>query len=76
MTLALALSHTRDCAPPNPSFRLVLHRYDRVTADGRLEQSETWEALLALSCCRFRGHEDRIVTKEPESGYDETEVQP
>ena len=29
-----------------------------------------------LSCCRFRGHEDKIVTKEPESGYDETEVQP
>ena len=29
-----------------------------------------------MSCCRFRGHEDKIVTKEPESGYDETEVQP
>ena len=29
-----------------------------------------------LACCRFRGHEDKIVTKEPESGYDETEVQP
>ena len=29
-----------------------------------------------LSCCRFRGHEDKIVTKELESGYDETEVQP
>jgi hypothetical protein len=25
---------------------------------------------------RFRGHEDKIVTKELESGYDETEVQP
>src|SRR5690606_12066729 len=30
----------------------------------------------SLSCCRFRGHEDKIVTKELESGYDETEVQP
>ena len=29
-----------------------------------------------LSCCRFRGHEDKIVTKELESGYDETKVQP
>ncbi len=38
------------------------------------------QGLLAffeeLSCCRFRGHEDKIVTKELESGYDETEVQP
>jgi hypothetical protein len=29
-----------------------------------------------MACCRFHGHEDKIVTKEPESGYDETEVQP
>jgi len=29
-----------------------------------------------MSCCRFRGHEDKIVTKALESGYDETEVQP
>ena len=29
-----------------------------------------------MACCRFRGHEDKIVTKELESGYDETEVQP
>jgi hypothetical protein len=29
-----------------------------------------------LSCCLFRGHEDKIVTEELESGYDETEVQP
>ena len=28
----------------------------------------------ALACCRFRGHEDKIVTKGLESGYDETEV--
>ena len=31
---------------------------------------------LTLSCCRFRGHEDKIVTKELESGNDEAEVQP
>ena len=31
---------------------------------------------VAMACCRFRGHEDKIVTKELESGYDETEVQP
>ena len=31
---------------------------------------------LRVSCCRFRGHEDKIVTEELESGYDETEVQP
>ena len=30
----------------------------------------------AMSCCRFRGHEDKIVTKELECRYDETEVQP
>ncbi len=29
-----------------------------------------------MACCRFRGHEDKIVTMELESGYDETEVQP
>ena len=29
-----------------------------------------------LACCRVRGHEDKIVTQELESGYDETEVQP
>ena len=29
-----------------------------------------------VSCCRFRGHEDKIVTKELECRYDETEVQP
>ena len=27
-----------------------------------------------VACCRFRGHEDKIVTKELECGYDETEV--
>ena len=35
------------------------------------------EALITVvSCCRFRGHEDKIVTKEPERANDETEVQP
>lgn len=29
-----------------------------------------------MSCCRFFGHEDKIVTKELECRYDETEVQP
>jgi hypothetical protein len=28
-----------------------------------------------VACCRFHGHEDKIVTDEPENGYDETEVQ-
>lgn len=46
---------------------------------------ETWQIPLEellpskkvpVACCRFRGHEDKIVTKELESGYDETEVQP
>ena len=32
--------------------------------------------LRLMACCRFGGHEDKIVTHEPESGYDETEVQP
>ena len=31
---------------------------------------------LKVACCWFGGHEDKIVTHEPESGYDETEVQP
>lgn len=31
---------------------------------------------IEMSCCRFRGHEDKIVTKELECRYDETEVQP
>ncbi|WP_217629794.1 hypothetical protein, partial [Paracoccus chinensis] len=30
----------------------------------------------ALACCRFRGHEDKIVTKGLEITHDETEVQP
>ena len=33
-------------------------------------------SISQLGCCRFCGHEDRIVTMEPESGYDGTEVRP
>ena len=29
-----------------------------------------------VACCRFRGHEDKIVTEELERGYGEPEVQP
>ena len=46
----------------------------------RLTDLETGAELVftlgTMSCCRFRGHEDKIVTHELESGYDETEVQP
>lgn len=31
---------------------------------------------VMLACCRFCGHDDKIVTKEPETTDDETEVQP
>jgi transposase len=34
------------------------------------------KAHRTVGCCRFDGHEDEIVTHDPESGYDETEVQP
>lgn len=27
-----------------------------------------------VSCCRFRGHEDKIVTKETEIGHGKTEA--
>jgi len=27
-----------------------------------------------MACCRFRGHEDKIVTKELEIGHGKTEV--
>ena len=30
--------------------------------------------LVTLACCRFRGHEDKIVTKETEIGHGKTEV--
>ena len=42
----------------------------------RLGVSDTTMHKAELACCRFDGHEDKIVTHEPESGYDETEVQP
>ncbi|MGS1096394.1 hypothetical protein ACVCNR_17750 (plasmid) [Aquamicrobium terrae] len=37
---------------------------------------EALAKLVCVSCCRFHGHEDKIVTKELECRYDETEVQP
>ena len=40
------------------------------------QQLHTMRLRFDVACCRFRGHEDKIVTKEPESGYGETEVQP
>jgi hypothetical protein len=34
-----------------------------------------FDALLgSVACCRFRGHEDKIVTKESEIGHGKTEV--
>jgi len=47
---------------------------DTVAQKSRNLLTTPWS--IDLSCCRFRGHEDKIVTKELESGYDETEVQP
>ena len=35
-----------------------------------------WGREIGMSCCRFRGHEDKFVTKELEIADDETEVQP
>jgi methionyl-tRNA formyltransferase len=46
----------------------LAHVFDRLT-----DLSET-TALADLACCRFRGHEDKIVTKETEIGHGETEV--
>ena len=45
---------------PDLSLRLVLVRFPRKLPD--------------VSCCRFGGHEDKIVTHEPESIHDETKV--
>lgn len=33
-------------------------------------------AFGVMACCRFGGHEDKIVTMKLEVGHDETEVQP
>ena len=44
------------------------HRARRPTLD------ELDQLMPHLACCRFCGHEDKIVTMELESGYDETEV--
>jgi shikimate kinase len=37
-------------------------------------KSHVATALGILACCRFHGHEDKIVTKETEIGHGETEV--
>jgi hypothetical protein len=29
-----------------------------------------------MRCCRFRGHKEKTMTNELESGYHETELQP
>ncbi|GHF70792.1 hypothetical protein GCM10017056_47250 [Seohaeicola zhoushanensis] len=34
------------------------------------------DVLGMVSCCRFRGHEDKIVTMRLETANEETEVQP
>ena len=34
------------------------------------------EDQTSVACCRFRGHDNRIVTKRLETTHDETEVQP
>lgn len=39
-----------------------------------LNESRIVPDALQMSCCRFRGHEDKIVTKETEIGHGETEV--
>ena len=40
----------------------------------KLRQVEVLQGQGNLSCCRFRGHEDKIVTKELEIGHGKTEV--
>jgi hypothetical protein len=57
----------------------LLVGFDLVEVDhgGRLSaMGGVGPLVVVVACCRFRGHEDKIVTKELESGYDETEVQP
>ena len=50
-------------------FQVGCIDHDRLLVGG-------FDRQAVMACCRFRGHEDKIVTKELESGYDETEVQP
>jgi hypothetical protein len=36
--------------------------------------NELYDLYSAVACCRFRGHEDKIVTKELEIGHGKTLV--
>ena len=61
----------------------VRHRSAKTTVSVRpvIQRSQALLAQLSrkqgiMSCCRFLGHEDKIVTKELESGNYEAEVQP
>ena len=58
---------------PRPTRK---NRNAEVDFRGEMRSNATHASTTELACCRFRGHEDKIVTKELESGYDETEVQP
>ena len=46
----------------------------RPASDADLALMRRIDELHLVSCCRFRGHEDKIVTKETEIGHGETEV--
>ena len=59
--------------------RSILWTWRKQARAGELTASDPLGFLAVvfdMACCRFGGHEDKIVTHEPESGYDETEVQP
>ena len=54
----------------------VVFQSRALDADLTVAQNLTYHAALhgILACCRFRGHEDKIVTKETEIGHGKTEV--
>ena len=58
----------------------ALHLIERMRRHNHLIEAETLrrrgQAKALMNCCQFRRHEDKIVIKELESGYDETKVQP
>jgi hypothetical protein len=54
---------------------VLLERKGMVMNEKKLYRIYREEGLsVRLACCRFRGHEDKIVTKESEIGHGETEV--
>jgi hypothetical protein len=61
-------------------YRQLLNPHYRGIRNPRLVLSGTETGLnlkrhkRKLACCRFRGHEDKIVTKETEIGHGKTEV--